>query len=198
MNPSAPGRKCQHTASFSALPTPAAAAESPRSSSVVDGDSHDTSICALEEARRSFDPFRPSRDDNAERSSFPEEVEDGATLVSQFGSEQATYSAEDSSVRLHVRPGCLKKGQVAGPIVIETSKKILVECEGLMYLVSVVVNCQPSGSEFRVPLAMDFRLGERMEEHDKGHAESYLEEVKGDLRESYKVSCSVGLTYAKL
>ena len=136
--------------------------------------------------------------DKAERSPFPEEVGDGNTLVSQTSSEEAMYSAEDSSVRLHVRPGCLKKGQVAGPIVIETNEKVLVECEGLMYLVSVVVNCQPSGSEFRVPLALDFRQGERMEEHDKVHAESYLEEVKGNLRESYKVSRPVGFTNAKL
>lgn len=107
------------------------------------------------------------------------------TLVAQFGSSVDTYCTEEADVRLHVRSGSLKRGQVAGPISIETSKRLLVECGGSSFLVSAVVDCQPSGFKFDKPLYLDFRVGE---EWDGAGAAQALEEYKEAIRNTYTVS----------
>ena len=55
------------------------------------------------------------------------------TLVAQFDSSPATYSAEDAVVRLHVRAGSLAEGQVAGPIVIQRETGSLLSAEVLPF-----------------------------------------------------------------
>lgn len=92
---------------------------------------------------------------------------DSVTFVARFGSQPATYCAEDARVRLHVRPGCLRSGQHAGPISTKTTNGCLVECKGCSYLVSTVVDCQPSGTAFDAPLDLDFRIGEELDAEDE-------------------------------
>lgn len=119
-------------------------------------------------------------------------------LVAQFGATPAAFSLADAGVRLSVGPNCLKKEQVAGPITVMTDKVYLVECGAQCYQVSVVVDCQPSGSKFDAPLELDFRVGEPLDEEDEdsdpvGNRGADLddmqrEEYMSTLRDTYKVS----------
>eukprot|EP00903_Cladosiphon_okamuranus_P007206 g6995.t1 len=115
------------------------------------------------------------------------------TLITQFDSTPATYSAEDAGIRLHVRLGSMAEGQVAGPIVIETDKRFLVECGGSLFLVSAVVDCQPSGSTFDVPQDLDFRVEEGLDElsddrsGEDAYLDEYVDECKEIIRNQYKV-----------
>lgn len=113
------------------------------------------------------------------------------TLVTQFDSSPRTYSAEDAGVVLHVRPGSLQHGQVAGPITIE-DKKLHIESGGSSFLVSAVVDCQPSGSTFDTALDLDFRVNEDLGEQDDDNLDSDLDEdldeYKKMIRDTYKVS----------
>ncbi|CAM9961212.1 unnamed protein product [Ectocarpus sp. 8 AP-2014] len=113
-------------------------------------------------------------------------------LITQFDSSPATYSAEDAGVRLHVRLGSMAEEQVAGPIVIETDKRLLVECGGSWFLVAAVVDCQPSGSIFDVPLDLEFRVEEGLDElsddsSEDANLDEYVDECKEIIRKTYKV-----------
>lgn len=138
-------------------------------------------------------------------SGAPDEEDGDITLAGQFGSSPATYSASivaGDYLRIHVGPGCLRLEQTAGPILVKRDKRYLVECEGWSYLVSAVVDCQPSGSKFESSLIFDFRLGETAVERDTaGDGEGtdgdswsglddeqrtqHMEELKG----AYQVQC---------
>lgn len=126
-----------------------------------------------------------------ERSVPPASEGAQTTLVPQFDSSPVTYSAEDAGVRLHVRLGSMAVGQIAGPIVIQTDKRLLVECEGSWFLVSAVVDCQPSGSTFDIPLDLDFRVEEGLDEQsddsEEANLDEYLDECKEIIRNTYKV-----------
>ena len=67
------------------------------------------------------------------------------------------FSSENAGVCLKVGPGCPDEGQVVGPITFP-DKRYAVECDNQRFLVSVVVDCQPSRSKFNVPLGLDFRI----------------------------------------
>lgn len=111
------------------------------------------------------------------------------TLVTQFDASPATYSTEDAGVRLHIVVGCLRKGHVAGPIVMKIRETFLVESEGCSYVVSAIVDCQPSGSKFDRPLELDFRVGEELDNQDMGAERSIdVDEHVTGLRDTFKVS----------
>lgn len=111
------------------------------------------------------------------------------TLVNQFGSSPSLYSTGDDCVRLHVRPGCLGAGQIAGPVTIEMKELcVLVECDGCSFLVSAVADCQPSGATFDVPLNLDFRVGQELDEGDKGAEDRPgLDHYLESLRDTFQV-----------
>ena len=117
-------------------------------------------------------------------------------LVRRFDSTPRTYPVyrrNDSGIQLRVGPGSVRKDQVAGPIIVKTDVQLLVECGGSWYLASTVVDCQPSGSEFEVPLEFYFRVGEEFDERDDDEVESCLEheqlaEYQDIIRNTYKVS----------
>lgn len=78
---------------------------------------------------------------------------------------------------------------MAGPVTVEINKRLLVECGGFFFLVSAVVDCQPSGSQFDVPLDLDFRVGEELDDEDKGaEGRIGLEDYLARLRDTFKVS----------
>lgn len=107
------------------------------------------------------------------------------TLFAQFDSSVGTYCAEESGIRLHVRTGSLQDGQKAGPITIDASERLVVECGGSSFLVSAVVDCQPSGIMFDAPLYLDFRVGEEW------RGDGAVQDLKGykeDIRRTYEVS----------
>ncbi|CAM9935835.1 unnamed protein product [Ectocarpus fasciculatus] len=109
------------------------------------------------------------------------------SLVHEFNSSPRIYSADDLSVRLHVRHGCLRDGQRAGPISIMRNERLLVACGGCSYFVSAVVDCQPPGP-FEAPLDLDFRVGEE----EDGLAwndldDDYRQEYLGSLRDAHEV-----------
>lgn len=89
-------------------------------------------------------------------------------LVNQFGSSPNTFSSAEDGIRLHVHAGCLREDQVAGPIIIRASERYFVQCAGEAFLVSEVVDCQPSGIQFHEPLYLDFRVDESFEEDSEG------------------------------
>ncbi|CAM9747511.1 unnamed protein product [Ectocarpus sp. 12 AP-2014] len=109
-------------------------------------------------------------------------------LVEQFDSTPTTYPERrcgfglrvgrgclHDGVRLRVGQGCLHDGEVAGPVTILTSKRFFVENNGEMFLVSAVVDCQPSGARFGRPLELDFFAGKGAEHGKK------LEDTKDTL-----------------
>ncbi|CAN0225331.1 unnamed protein product [Scytosiphon promiscuus] len=130
------------------------------------------------------------RDANA-----PSPGEESTVLVEQFDSTPGTYPTSpgnDSGIQLRVGLGCLRDTQVAGPIIVKTDMRLLVESVGSWYLVSKVVDCHPSGSKFDVPLEFYFRVGEEFDEEDDGEAESCLEDEQLDeyrniIQNTYKV-----------
>eukprot|EP00752_Nemacystus_decipiens_P008213 g7344.t1 len=84
-----------------------------------------------------------------------------------------------SGVRLRVGRGCLREGQVAGPINVITNERYIVECEGSSFLVSTVVDCQPS-STFEQPLDLENRIGgedEDPKELEENHKTFWRESV---------------------
>ena len=89
-------------------------------------------------------------------------TEGSIELVKQFGDGPARFSLQDAGVRLNVDQYCLGEGEVAGPINIQIDKQYLIECNDQTFLASVVVDCQPSGKTFEIPLGLDFRVGGRM------------------------------------
>lgn len=109
----------------------------------------------------------------------------GTKLVAQFGSSETTLVAEYDDIRLQVRPGCLRGGQVAGPITMYSCDHWFVECAGESYLMSVLVDCQPWGVEFDEPLYMEFRVGESFEEDEEDGA---LDDDAIEQREAYMKS----------
>lgn len=138
-----------------------------------------------------------------ERRQNQEETRDSIQIVRQFGSTPKLFSLVEDGVRLHVRPGCLQEGQVAGPISIHTGTRCLVQCEGEVFLVSEVVDCRPSGMRFEQPLHLDFRIdvGEAEDEEDREgedeegehedptvHMTEQREEYMRDLESTYKVT----------
>eukprot|EP00752_Nemacystus_decipiens_P004502 g4110.t1 len=113
------------------------------------------------------------------------------TLIAQFDSFPATYAAEDAGVRLHVRAGSMAEGQVAGPIIIQTDKRLLVKCGGSSFVVSALVDCQPSGSTFDVPLDLDFLVEDELDEQSDDSSDAgrddFFNECKEMIRNAYKV-----------
>eukprot|EP00752_Nemacystus_decipiens_P016945 g15172.t1 len=87
--------------------------------------------------------------------------------------------------------GSMADGQEAGPIVFQTDKRILVECGGCLFLVSAVVDCQPSGSSFGVPLDLDFRveegLNEQSDDSEDTSLDEYFDECMEIIRNTYKI-----------
>ena len=123
----------------------------------------------------------------------------GVELVQQFDYHKSMFSTENASVRLNVHPGCLEEGQAAGPITVFTDKIYVVESGKQRFFVSVVVDCQPSGIKFNLPLSFDFRVGgppgQEREGADSSDDEGTCvlskeerEEYVTYLRDSYKVS----------
>ncbi|CAM9398970.1 unnamed protein product [Scytosiphon promiscuus] len=109
-------------------------------------------------------------------------------IVARFDSSPSEYCASDGSVRLRVRPGCLRPGQVAGPITLTTTPGCLVECGGHPYLISLVVDCQPSGATFDSPLDLDFRVGGELDEEDGWAGDRRdFDECFASLRDNTKV-----------
>ena len=115
------------------------------------------------------------------------------TLITRFDSSPATYTAEDAGVRLHVRTGSMAERQEAGPIVIQTDERLLVECGGCSFLVSAVVDCQPSGSTFDVPLDLDFLVEEGQDEEsddsEDASPDGVFNQYKEIIQNTYKVRC---------
>ena len=114
-------------------------------------------------------------------------------MVKLFGSQEAVYSLPDAEIRLSIGPGCLIQNQVAGPITFLTEQSYLVECNDECFLASVIVDCQPSGSTFEVPLDLDFRVGGPYDEDNDSEydPESLDDEQMQDymdlLQETYEV-----------
>lgn len=81
------------------------------------------------------------------------------------------YFDEDSGVRLRVGAGCLSEGQTAGPISVITHKRYIVKSGDSSYLVSAVVDCQPSGAIFKSPLSLQFCVGEGEEGSESSDGE---------------------------
>lgn len=73
---------------------------------------------------------------------------------------------------------------MAGPVKIQTSKRLIVECGSLSFFVSTVVDCQPPGP-FDRPLYLDFRVGESDDAGDLDGVDRA--EYKKFLRSSYEV-----------
>lgn len=138
---------------------------------------------------------------------LPDEADGDYTLVGNFGFSPATYpasTAADDYLRIHVHPGCLRQEQAAGPITIKRDGRYLVECEGCSFLVSAVVDCQPSGSKFDAPLIFDFRVGETALKRDEVKDDTTTDGETGDdlddeqrtqymekLKTAYKVTFSL-------
>lgn len=135
-----------------------------------------------------------------EQANAPSPGEESTVLVEQFNSTPRTYPASpgnDSGIQLRVGPGCLRERQVAGPIIVKTDTRLLVESVGSWFLVSKVVDCQPSGSKFDAPLEFYFRVGEELGEQGDGEAESCMEheqldEYRDIIQNTYKVRNVVG------
>lgn len=123
-------------------------------------------------------------------------------LAGRLTSQPAVISLlPNAGVRLIVGPGCLRQDQSAGPISVLTGATHLVECGTNRFLVSLVLDSQPSGSEFEVPLEFDFRVGgppivERGDDGDcdldsqawEDLAEERREEYMESIRDNYKAS----------
>lgn len=125
-----------------------------------------------------------------------EDNSDTVTIVARFDSRPAEYRAPYGSVRLHVRPGCLRPGQAAGPVTLKTAPGCLVECEGRSYLVCAVVDCQPCGATFDALLDLDFRIGGELNEQvTRTDGGSDVFECFARLRDAYKVRKSGSLAY---
>lgn len=70
-----------------------------------------------------------------------------------------TFSGPDEAdISLHVRPGCLRPGQLVGTISVERVA-LLVGCRGEDFLVSEVVDCRPPGTTFERAVDLDFGVG---------------------------------------
>lgn len=111
--------------------------------------------------------------------------------MEQFGSTPATYVDNESGILLRVGPGCLSARQRAGPITVIRNKKFIVEVGGSHFLVSAVVDCQPSGAVFREPLWLEFLVGEADEDLPKtGPGNEGRQEYLTSLATTYKVMCS--------
>lgn len=52
----------------------------------------------------------------------------------------------------------------------------LISC-GADFFVSRVVDCQPSGAKFETPVAMDFRIGDKLEDPDLTDLGEYKESL---------------------
>lgn len=116
----------------------------------------------------------PRRQPIHQQTRSPEEQgETEKVLVEEFDASPATYNDDDSGVRLHVGPGCLRPGQVAGPISVIPNKRYIVESGGSSFLVSTVVDCKPSGAFFLKPLDLEFCIGE-------GDGDEELDESDGE------------------
>ena len=116
----------------------------------------------------------------------------GVELVQQFNYPESMFLTENASVRLKVNPGCLEEGQAPGPITVFTDKIYVVECDKQRFLVSVVVDCQPSGIKFNLPLSLDFRVreppGQEGEDSNSSEdADSSDDEVNNEEREDYMI-----------
>lgn len=129
-------------------------------------------------------------------------------VVSHFGSPRepfprtvpVTYSVpEEADIHLHVSPGCLRPGQVVGPVRLQR-KSDLVTCRGEVFLITEVMDCQPHGSKFEHSMHLDFGVGvgkmEDLEESGKGFspgkdATSERERFKQHLLDIHKVRCYV-------
>lgn len=103
-----------------------------------------------------------------------------SVLVKRFGSSPATYFDDNFGVRLRVDPGCLCEEQVAGPIAVVTDRSFIVESEGSSFLVTTVVDCQPSGATFKNPLSLGICIGEGNEGFDSSDAEDVKEDKDSD------------------
>ena len=122
--------------------------------------------------------------------------------MKQFGDGPGRFSLQDAGVRLNVDQYCLGEGEVVGPINIQIDKQYLIECNDQTFLTAVVVDCQPSGKTFEIPLGLDFRVGgplyegsgadEDVDEPGEGAGhkldEAQREEHMNSLRDMYKVS----------
>lgn len=90
----------------------------------------------------------------------PQHAPNAVELVAEFGSIPRAYTVAGDSVRLHVPAGCMPEATTAGPVTIHTSDRYLVQCGDERFFISEVVKCRPSGLTFRIPLELDFRVGE--------------------------------------
>ncbi|CAM9974744.1 unnamed protein product [Ectocarpus sp. 8 AP-2014] len=108
----------------------------------------------------------------------------------RFGPAPATYSiVGDSGIRLHVRPGCLRKGQAAGPATTDKSERYIIECGKSCFFAAAILDCLPSGSKFDVPLEFDFPVDEEDGHvHDSDLRDEELDEYNQSIRETYQAS----------
>ncbi|CAM9590741.1 unnamed protein product [Ectocarpus fasciculatus] len=106
----------------------------------------------------------------------------------RFGPTPATYSiVGDSGIRLHVRPGCLREGQAAGPVTTDKGERHLIECGKSWFFASAILDCLPSGSKFDVPLEFDFPVEEEDGDvHDSILLDRELDEYNKSMRETYQ------------
>lgn len=87
----------------------------------------------------------------------------GSSRESFPGASPATFSLpEEVNACLQVYPGSLKAGQLAGPIWVHRTAR-LVACRGEEFLVSETVDCQPLGTECSNPMDLDFGVSVGME-----------------------------------
>lgn len=130
----------------------------------------------------------PARTHAQVNSKDPSMCDQSRILVDQFDwTTDDTYFDADAGVRLLVRPGCLKEGGAAGPIAVFTDKRHIVESGDSLFLLSTMIDCQPSGTLFQDPqnpLVLDFLFGEEdedSEETEDSEGTDDTEEGKEDL-----------------
>lgn len=80
-----------------------------------------------------------------------------------------------------------------GPITVIKDKRFIVESGGGAFLVSTIVDCQPSGAFFQRPLRLEYRVGEEDEDVKGGDvADEEREEYLANLQDTYKVGDLMG------
>lgn len=105
--------------------------------------------------------------------------------VNQLDSSPKMFSSAEDGIRMHIRAGCLRASQMPGPITIRVSERYLVQCVEESFLVSEVVDCQPSGMKFDEPLHLDFRIKENFEEDSEDESD---EDECGEFKDKLDIT----------
>lgn len=111
-----------------------------------------------------------------------------------IGHNPATFTY--GGIRLHVRAGSLPEGDVAGPITLCEELHLVQSTNGEYYIMSAALNCSPTGAAFKIPLEIDFCVGDELGDDDENDSEeddegperwSCGDEGEEYLRSTYKV-----------